>query len=294
MWRYTPTIPIKIIKKNIIDLIEEIQDYIPDITDEAVAYLNDLYSFYIDSMNEIDSDEMLNRFYETLPTYVKENMTQQIVGKTNILNALLMIIIWDNDHNEKGITRNVDVITPWVIKDYIHNHRDTRDLFHLPNHHNDNNTNHTDDDDIDYVTTPVTVPINVKLNGIVTILDITYELLLGVMAVYRHFHLMHPFSYGNHIFAYEMEIVNSMAFKPPTNLENYFNINVGNDVFSFDSTDFFQGLLTGAKWINIDPHTFITGLKQWKVDQPVHTNGPIPTFPIQIGMGRKYTIDLIY
>jgi hypothetical protein len=66
---------------------------------------------------------------------------------------------------------------------------------------------------------------------------------------------MHPFTYNGHRFTEEMEEVNRRAFD---RYEHEYKVNVGADVYYFNTYNFFRGLIIGAKWSNIDPNTFIT------------------------------------
>lgn len=180
----------------------------------------------------------------------------------------------------------VDIINPWIIKDYIHTHKTTRRVFNLPvdqtlldlpKHKHDD-----EGDDEYYDMTPVTLQVTV--HGRYTV-DITYEALLGVMAVYRHLHIMHPFTYNGHTFNQEMDEVNDKAF------DKYhcrYRVTVGDNVYSFRDIAFFQGLITGATWNNLNPYTFITNLQQERVED-AHFN---PLTLTQIA--PKQWIDLNY
>ena len=186
-------------------------------------------------------------------------------SKEQIIEYLVNSLTWDDEVDELGISRNDGLIDPWEIKDYIRNHRITRRLFNLPKHRHDDEIDYKDDDE-DYETSPVTLTVTITLGGTKSILDLEHEQLLGVMAVYRHLRIMHPFSYKGHIFADEMEEINTRAFKGPIEYDGYYNIRVGNDIYSFTDMLFFQGLLTGAQWNNLDPHNSITDLKEWKYE----------------------------
>jgi len=60
-----------------------------------------------------------------------------------------------------------------------------------------------------------------------------------------------------------MDVVNNMILNHDVKLDEAdYKVSVGNYTYYFKNLDFFQGLLTGAAWDNINPHPFITNLQQ--------------------------------
>lgn len=243
MWRYTSIVPIQVTRKRFEKLLSKGDYQPPYVTDEAITYLNNLCSSYIEAMNRIDSHDHLQSYYETLPEYIKTHTAKSGLRKKDMLNTLLNSIIWD-DETKLGVSKEGVTITPWVIADYVYNIKLMRELFNLQKCDKDLSG---------------TIPITV--NGHITPIEMTYEQLLGIMVVYRHFHLMHPCTYYGHIFTHEIEVVNKMAFANPATAPGYYNVTIDNHVYSSWSYDFILGLLTGASWNGVDPHTFITEFK---------------------------------
>lgn len=112
---------------------------------------------------------------------------------------------------------------------------------------------------------PPPVIIDISLSGVVTHLPLTYQQLLGIMAIYRYLRLPHPFGMCRLPLSNEVETVNDEALSDSNKqYDGAYNINVGIDIYSFTDIDFFQGLLTGAQWNNLDPHSFIINLVKWQ------------------------------
>lgn len=278
MWRYTEDLPLNFTKKFIIGSFEE--DDPPQITDEAVDYINELYDPYLKQIELINTYSDYEKFMASLPK-TKEGFNITLPGyvflssdKILLLHILLSYLIYDEDASDAGVNKDQSLIDPWIIKDYIRNHKITRQLFNLPKHHHDDDPKF-EGDDPDYEDTPVVFSITVSLNGQIITIDMTNELLLGIMAVYRYLHIMHPLSYKGHNFSNEMEEINNRALK-----DHYgkYKVKVGDDIYRFTDLDFFQGLLTGASWNNLDPHTFITNLQEEEQIQtnPLYALGRIP------------------
>lgn len=127
--------------------------------------------------------------------------------------------------------------------------------------------------------------VDINLNCNQYRLLLTYDQLLGILAVYRYLNLPHPLSMYKLPLLHEIKKINNLALSDTGKVEDwyydwyfavnpendgYYNVNVGNDVYLFDNLEFLQGLLTGAKWNNLDPHTFIINLKQWKKEPRYH------------------------
>lgn len=87
-----------------------------------------------------------------------------------------------------------------------------------------------------------------------------------------------PFSYQHHKFETEVELVNKMSSDLNTNIL-LFKVTVGDDIFPFNSIAFFQGLITGANWNNLDPKAFITNLQQLTISESVLFEGRLEQNP---------------
>jgi hypothetical protein len=258
-WRYSRDEPkiVKITKELLIEEFGNMDVDPPIITSETINYLNIIYKPHLDRLNSISTGGELIAYYVELSQNLElknmlpgNNLTE---GKEYLIGLLLSDLLWDRGSDELGITRNGTIINPWKTKDYVRNNKYTRILFNY----------NEEDDDIDYEDTSVTIPIVITLNGNKSVVELTYENMMGIMAVYRHLHLMHPLSYGDTFFEKEMEVINERAFDHGLIIRCYkYKVNVGNDIYGFDNLEFFQGLLTAANWNKLDPHTFITNLQQ--------------------------------
>ena len=255
MWRYTPVKQITITRTLLTDSIKEFQTDIPVITDEGLTYINEIYQPFLDRLNNIQTVPEIYEYIVDVGLDIQVDR-QLSYMKEKLLSHLVEYLTWDSEREERGISEGTDIINPWIVRDYIRNHKSTRRLFNLPKHKHDDE-NYTGEDE-DCEMTSVTFPVTIHGRDN---LDIEYFTLLGVMAVYRHLHIMHPFSYKGKLFADEMEIVNNMAF----NSYYYgYKVNVDDNIYTFQNINFFQGLITGAMWNNLNPHTFITNLQQEK------------------------------
>lgn len=289
MWRYTRDPETTGLDVNIItnkylrNLMPEDEEYKGHYTKEAVHYVRDLIRPFVTQLNEIQSQEELNTFLESIPYYQTSPHTARDKLdelKTAALEEIINLLIWDDEQDEPGVHRNNDIIDPWDVLEYINNHERLQQFFHPPS-----------------------VIVDVFLNGTTNKLSMSRDLVLGVMAVYRYLHQPHPFSMYGFPMKDQVERINEMALRTYIiDYDDWYNVSVGNDVYPFEGTDFFQGLLTGADWNNIDPHTFITNLKQWK-KEPIPEGQGLPGLtaneqlqptPTTWKVPKKYTIDLNY
>lgn len=288
MWVYVREPDTPGIKEHMItnaylrELMPEDDEYEANFTDEAIHYVRELVRPLIARLNTIKSEDDLRAFAQTIPyTHDIRFYGGLECSKEIVLKAILGLLIYDNEQDEPGLHRDGSIIDPWMVHHYI-NERDPLRLFF----------------------NPPPVMVDVLLNGVRSHLPITYDQVLGVMAVYRSLHRSHPFSmYGFPLTSVVKEVNEKALNEYVRDYDNWYNVSVAQrwkgtektDVYSFEGTDFFQGLLTGAQWNNIDPHTFITDLKQWKEERAPQNQG-IPTLGpgIEFQVPRRYTVDLQY
>jgi len=297
MWRYTPYPDYYVDKPLIKRILGQYTENIPKITNESVSYINMLLSPYLTRLNTINNEEDLNQLINTVHEYAPLDLRPKILlqnKKRDIFMYLVESLLY-NRYTEGNISDLAEgIINPWVLKDFIRNNRTARKIVGFPPHRYDNLPNkeykrllrESDDIDPDYEETPVTILVTVGNAGV----DMSYDLLLGIMIIYRHFHKMHPLSYQGFIFTTEMEAINEMSFEEWVDPINGYSVHVGDTHYKFQSMDFFQGLLTGASWNNTDPHTFITNLKQWK---PV-TESRADRIPGNFPITQTISVDLNY
>lgn len=252
MWKYTKepdtNIPETIITKEYIkDAFYE--DDKPVITEEAVDYIRELMRPLISAMNACQTTVQLNEIYQTLP-YDKESEinTDFYLAKKDILDYALDLLIHDKEEDEPGMSRNQDIVDPWIIRRYIESHDRLKSFFH-----------------------PGPIMVDVNFNEQQFPLELNYEQLLGIMAIYRYLHKDSPFTMYGHIIQTAIDDVNKRALEEQRNKEfdDNYNVTIGNDVFAFRNLDFFQGCITGCNWNGLDIHSTLTNLKQWKRDSPV-------------------------
>ncbi len=256
MWVYhlTPHDDVEekiITNKYLLDLIDE-EEYIKGkFTSEAVRYIRELVRPFITNINRLQNEEEIIAYSNTIPY---RNNYRGINTKEKVLYSILDLILWDNEIDERGVYHNNPIVDPWDIYDYI-NRRDILRVFF----------------------NPPPVLVDVTLNNQTFRLSLNRDQVLGIMAVYRYLHLPHPFSMYGLPLKNEVNTVNDMALSEHIQKPlGYYYVNVGTDEYVFENTSFFQGLLTGAQWNGLDPHTFITNLRQWtnitSNDQPFYSN----------------------
>jgi hypothetical protein len=241
MWCYAKDRELAITKKLLKYVICMVGcNNVPKITSEAIEYLNELYEQFINQLIAIETEKDFDIYIDHIQLVDPEFI---VTGKNlhdkkiSALEKYLYYIVWDSDQNEPGLPYSCRVINPWTIKEYIMTHKITRDLFHL-----------SED-------SPTTFPITI-IDGII---NLKYEILLGVMVIYRHLHKMHPFSYKNHRFKTEMKIVDNRAC---SSTMNTYRINIYDDTYSFDDFDFIRGMMIGASLHDMNPDTCIKNLRK--------------------------------
>lgn len=242
IWRYTRIVDITDINEQIITnnylrkLMYEDEEYKADFTDEAIYYIRELLRPFITRLNTIQSGNEVyeytrtrlntiqsgNEVYEYAKIIPYRNIfNPQITSvknaKEQVLNSILELLTYDDEDQEPGVQRNIDIINPWHVFDYISSHQQLLAFFNPPQ-----------------------VIVDVTLNGVKSKLSITPELLLGIMAVYRYLHTDHPFTMYGFPLSDEAETVNNRALKPYIiDYTDWFNVFVSDDIYAFDGMDFF-------------------------------------------------------
>ncbi len=285
MWQYVREQPLDNINADIITrkyihlMMEEF--YEGYFSDTSIYYLRELMHPFIVQINTIQSTEELIAFNTNVPYNEYFNEDNRNPTKKKSMNLILnhLLIDPENDNHRQGITNTV-IITPWSIYDYINEREELREFFQPPQ-------------------------VSVNVIGYADRMAINKLQLLGIMAVYRYLHILHPFSMYGLPLDDEVDEVNKMALSEyKSDDPNSYHVNVGTDVYAFNDISFFQGLLTGAQWNRLDPHDFITNLIQWK-KIPIPENYPlISTVRIREGVYEtinphrhfpdRYTINLDY
>ncbi len=282
MWVYDQAAPGNISEREIInrylkaDMPEDHENQ-SDFTNESIYYLREILRPLIARLNLLKSSDDFNRFKQTIPfddnnpIFQRWNLTEEgeygrnfrsHALKKSLLDQIVSLITNDRETNESGVQIYAQgtSIRPWDIYQYLTERPVLNDFFHP---------------------SPVMVDVNNQ-----TKLPLTYDQVLGIMAVYRHLHKPHPLTmYGFH-FETEVDDTNIKALDGGVNLTDWYSVTVGTDTYSFDNIEFFQGLITGAQWNNLDPHSFITDLKQWK-EELIQSNDVW-------GPTRMYSISLQY
>ncbi|CAH6419337.1 Hypothetical protein HVR_LOCUS541 [uncultured virus] len=254
--------------------MQEDEEFRPDFTNEGIYYMRDLLRPFIVRLNTIQSDEELAQYLLTIPGtfHIKEDETLNF-KKKSILDFIVGLLYYDRDDDEAGIQRDGENIDPWSIRHFINNNEYLRVFFNPP---------------------PIIIDVN--LNGVLSQLELAKPIVYGIMVVYRYLHLPHPLSMYGFPLNNEAETVNEVALSDhPVDYEDVYNVNVGTDIYGFKEMNFFRGLITAAEWNNLDPHTFITNLKQWKLEPQDPTTSPrIPNIGEPFVEPRKYTVNLDY
>ena len=57
MWRYTPDEPSIITRELLVRVLKYTEDNPPTVTDEAIAFINELYQPYLDQLTGIKTNE---------------------------------------------------------------------------------------------------------------------------------------------------------------------------------------------------------------------------------------------
>lgn len=296
MWKYTrERTGVGVLKDSIITnaylrhMMQNCEERKGDFTEEAIEYIREIMRPFIVRLNAMDYDvtDILqaiidyNEFTQTIPHYnipIREVTRKNLIGyddRRRIFDNILELFLWDEEVQDT-LYNDDPVMTPWSIWSYINEHEVRRNFFHPP-----------------------PIMVTVSLSGSQTQLAMTRNQVLGVMAVYRYLHRDHPLTMFMFPLKHEMDEVNYLALdQREVDYEDWYNVTVGTDVYSFEHIDFFQGLLTGAQWTRTDPQTFITSLKQWKEERfpPEYiSRDPYDIIDIFRSQGpRKYAIDLQY
>ncbi|CAH6419338.1 Hypothetical protein HVR_LOCUS542 [uncultured virus] len=245
-------------------------EYKANFTDEGVHYVREMLTPFIERLNVMTSLQQLEEFRNTIPhaTFIELNSrgTDIQQERKNVLNEILDLLLYDRKCDEPGVDRNTNVVSPWDIVNYINNEQ-LQTFFHPPS-----------------------IMVTVTLDQTSSEISLTCFQVLGIMAVYRYLHLPHPLSMYGFALTHEVDIVNDVALDDDVSgAPEWYNINVGDDLYDFYNLEFLQGLITGARWNNLDPHTFISNFKQWKIEP---SDGPIVGIPFE--NRRFYTIDLTF
>jgi hypothetical protein len=233
-----------------------ISEYIGNgkITKEAIKYYNVLLSPYLNQLNTANSNETIANLVSAIADCPALPNDQSYNNKNKIFECLIDSILYDRI-NRTDILGETYIINPWNLKEFVRTNQSARALLEP---YQGNLFNQEG---------PVTFPVTVTLNNNSSDVEMSRDLFLGVMVVYRYLHLMHPLSYQGSKFHTEMKEVNTMSFENGQDVLSGYTVDVGGTRYKFNSLDFFQGLLTAASWNGLDPHTFITNLKQWSSDQ---------------------------
>lgn len=271
MWQYEK-IPVNkadalITKRYIQNLMCE-DDKIP-VTKEGVRYIRDLVRPWMEKLDECITVEAMEELEHTIPYTDKVDLKRWIgkkwerlfdgieehiseyddewvkqcleEEKTRVVKVIVTLLTVDEQAGESGVTRSGGIVDPWVVYEYIVEH-DTLKQFFQP----------------ELPKVDIGLPMGITLG-------ITRNQLVGMMAVYRYLRKPSVFTMYGFPLKSIIEDVNEQALQPRVRTDNgWYNIEVGDTVFSFDNLDFLQGCMAGCQWIGVDPHSVLKDLKQYK------------------------------
>ena len=244
-------------------------DYRIQVTDEAVGYLRELLLPHARAM---ESDIFNNR--ENLMTLITRAYTGRVLRyvltsletfektkrltlgrvKEAVIFGLLIAIIKES----KVRDRSGKYITPWKIKTQLKlkENADIGMIFYEDDEYDD-------EDDENYEYEPSTLPVTVNINGNIYEHNMSENLVLGTLALYRLLNINHPLSMFGSNFTDFNDILGELTRNNET---NGFSVVVGQDTFFFhkerDMKEFIQGLQTAALWIGVDPKQYVVNLTQ--------------------------------
>lgn len=245
------------------------------IPDATLAYLRYLVQPYFDAIKDADSVESIrlwiHKFGEGHPLYkifgrwnpdnkrTVDSLVQEII-KELLLHILSSAYISTGHDSER-------IYTPWdIVRGLEWSYGDDPDilenlaiLFNIPNPGI-------------YDILP-TVPITVAIDNNTFIHEMSYQLVLGIIAFYQLMGTPHPLS----VFGYDIpDYRNDLENLKRTDWMPYTHrVNVGPDTYYFKGKEFFRGLLTAAEWLNVDSHTYITDLVEYQ-HHPIPQNMGLP------------------
>lgn len=107
--------------------------------------------------------------------------------------------------------------------------------------------------------------------------DMSFELVLGVIAFYRFLNQQHPLSMFGSIFPDYDNIVDLKINRD--DITRGYTVKVGTVKYSFYYKDFMRGLLTATLWNNLDSHKFITELTEVKQEYTTPAGDPVIGIP---------------
>lgn len=269
----------------------------PEFTPETIGYIKSYLEPHLSELNAIEDGDFLPLINE-YPQRMKTDIIETFRRKGYALSAadraynnkygiqrtaekimdVLMdhIIFGDNDET----FNNTDVVDPWSVEIQFRASEEQRQLFNLQPL--------TDDEEYDRV--PITVPVDVIIDGRKHTHRMSSELVLGIIAYYRAFGLQHPLSMYGGRFVYETEqhVPLLVGHTPHAG----YTVQVGTTQYEFGKPEFMQGLLTAHSWVSkADPHTVITNLRHYQ--PPQHMMG-LPTIEGTAVPYQTRVIDLTY
>lgn len=254
---------------NIVAKDNEDQEY--DVPDATVAYLRFLVQPYFDAMKNIDSienisiwlnqvfsDELLGHIQADLE---KEDNTQTLVNvKTSIITTLLDTILVDTFEIDNYVT----IFTPWDIKSALQN-SDAYEEFFLGKFFNIP----TSDKDPE-------LPVTVDINNNTFVHNMTYQLVLGITTFYHTMNIRSPLSvFGHEVPIYFDHQQGIERIKMDDNRD--YSVDIRDVTYYFNDKEFFRGLLTAARWLNVNPHDYIINLIGRKYSLGAGDQGPVIT-----------------
>lgn len=241
------------------------------ITEEALGYIRYLITPYIDAMKTADTSLSIIHWV-TYPTF-KYVLFDRIVDEIDNLRriyeneitipldvmkeAIIKGILFTLFHSSELINYIRDnILTPWDINQSLYFNKLIGDQFNIIQYQ-------------DPITGNIIVPVTVTLNNQNFIHNISYDMVLGIIAFYKVLKKPHPLSMFGGNFSIENNNISSRL------KGNTYIIKVGDVIYSFDNIDFLRGLITAAHWENVNVHDNVTDLKQLTIE---HLNNGTEVF----------------
>lgn len=237
----------------------------PEFTPEAI---NMIKYYLLPYLEELDNAQeflsIINKYPQTLRDDIIRNAHYKdyyLVQPYDpwkirkfILHHLISHIIFSDDSGM--VFGGNDLIDPWEVELDFRFSKVPRELFHL--------IPLSDEENMDII--PTAIDVDVTINDRKFTHKMSQDLVLGIVIFYKAYCLSHPLSlYGEKSEFYYLT-------PRHTDIWNNYTIDLNGQTYTFYDNEFMRGLITAAQWNNIDPHQYITNLKQYKTTHKAEAN----------------------
>lgn len=271
MWVYSTTVDP--ISENIITreyIYNVIQRTVPSFIDnEAIYYLRDLFRPFMNMINEYTMQELI-AFHSKIPdaegsvSYIDDNHCQYTFWETKgvSIRSLKLNLIKTRDTILKSMIQSLyenkleDFIAPRITPNVLGNNITPWSIYECIK----------SSEILDKIFQPPPVVVNNTVTG--ENLSLSYQKLLGIMAIYRYLNKKSPFSMYGWNLQSSIDLVNDNGcFNRIIEHDGYFHIRIGSDIFNFTDSDFLEGVVAGCKLNQLDPHVIITNIPVGLIDK---------------------------